>query len=207
MAKRGLFWGGAVLLCGVDVCLEMILIPKCCSSVWQVLWFEKRLPLQHHCLRPERSSVMIGQQKLLSLWVLLLLTAALCPGVNSKRGIKGRGKGDDDDDKAPSSPSKSLSKKGLKWAGAAAAAGMLGGTGTGLGFFGKGKHGSGKHHGHKTSSSEHDQRPHHNENQRFQNHSLWRAFVKSAAPAPTTNICLTLGNVLSFLIAAWIRDF
>ncbi|KAK5852136.1 hypothetical protein PBY51_023632 [Eleginops maclovinus] len=149
---------------------------------------------------------MTGQPKLLSLWVLLLLIAALCPGVYSKRGFKGRGKGDDE--KAPSSPGKGLSKQGLKWAGAAAAAGMLGGTGTGygLGFFGKGKHSSGKHHGHKTSSSEQDQRLHHNESQRYNNHSLWRAFVKAAAPAPTTNIGLTLGNVLSFLIAFWIRD-
>uniref|UniRef100_A0A8D0A6Y9 Shadow of prion protein 2 n=1 Tax=Sander lucioperca TaxID=283035 RepID=A0A8D0A6Y9_SANLU len=101
---------------------------------------------------------MTGQQKLLSLWVWLLLMAALCPGAYSKRGFKGRGKSDGD--KAPPSQSRGLPKQGLKWAGAAVAAGMLGGTGTGygLGFFGRPKHGSGNHHGHKTASSEQDQR-------------------------------------------------
>lgn len=148
---------------------------------------------------------MTGQQKLLSLWVWLLLMAALCPGAYSKRGFKGRGKSDGD--KAPPSQSRGLPKQGLKWAGAAAA-GILGGTGTGygLGFFGRPKHGSGNHHGHKTASSEQDQRLYHSEGQRFHNQSLWRAFVSAAAPAPTTNIFLTLGHVVSFLIAAWIRD-
>ncbi|XP_062269546.1 shadow of prion protein 2 [Platichthys flesus] len=147
------------------------------------------------------------QQKLLSLWVLLLLMAALCPHlVDSKRGgfFKGRGKGDDD--KPPPSKSKGLSKKGLKLAGAAAAAGILGGTGTGygLGFLGKKKH-HGGHHGHK-SSSEKDQRPHHDEGQGHQNPSLWKSLVNTAAPAHPTNIFLTVGQVASFLVAAWIAD-
>lgn len=159
---------------------------------------------------------MTGQQKLLSLWALLLLTAALCPAAHCKRGgiFKGKGKGDKGDkgDKEPPSQGRGgLSKQGLKWAGAAAA-GILGGTGTGygLGLFGKPKHGSGKHHHHhhsaKSSSSEQDQRLYHDEGQRSNNQSLWRVFVKAAAPAPTTNIFLTLGHVVSFLIAAWIRD-
>ncbi|XP_038590583.1 shadow of prion protein 2 [Micropterus salmoides] len=150
---------------------------------------------------------MTAQQKLLSLWVWLLLMAALCPGAQyaySKRGGIFRGRGKGDGDKVPPSQSKGLSKQGLKWAGAAAA-GILGGTGTGygLGFLGRPKHGSGNHHGHKTASSEQDERLYHNEGQAFRNQSLWRAFVKASAPAPMTNIFLT--HVVSFLIAAWIR--
>ncbi|XP_037608152.1 shadow of prion protein 2 [Sebastes umbrosus] len=194
----------------LDIGVEMMLIPSvlvltkdCRSSI-----------TTSQCDPTERSPVMTGQQKLLSLWVWLLLMAALCPGVDSKRGgiFKGRGKdkdkdkgkGDGDGDKAPPSKSRGLPKQGLKWAGAAAA-GMLGGTGTGygLGLFGRPKHKS--HHGHKTSSSEQDQRHYHDEGQRSHNQSLWRA-IKAAAPAPTTNMFLTLGHVVSFLIAAWIRD-
>lgn len=152
---------------------------------------------------------MTGRQKLLSLWVWLLLMAALCPGAQyayGKRSSKGKGKGDGD--KASSSQGgRGLSKHGLKWAGAAAA-GMLGGTGTGygLGFLGKGKHGSGSHHSHKTTYHEHDQRVYYNERQGFRNQSLWRAFVNAAAPAPMTNVFLTVGHVVSLLLAAWIRD-
>lgn len=149
---------------------------------------------------------MTGQQKLLSLWVWLLLMAALCPGVQyaySKRGGSFRGRGKSDSSKAPPSQGRGLSKHSLKWAGAAA--GMLGGTGTGygLGFLGRTKQGSGGHYGHKT---EQEQRFYYNERQGFRNQSLWRAFVNAAAPAPVTNIFLTLGHVVSFLIAAWIRD-
>lgn len=149
---------------------------------------------------------MTGQQKLLTLWVWLLLMAALCPGVQyaySKRGGSSKGRGKGDDSKASPSQSRGLSKQGLKWAGAAAA-GMLGGTGTGygLGFLGRPKHGSGSHYGHKT---EQDQRLYHNERQGFRNQSLWRAFVNAAAPAPMTNVFLTLGHVVSVLIAAWMR--
>lgn len=150
---------------------------------------------------------MTGQQRLLSLWVWLLLMAALCPGVHyahSKRGGSFRGRGKGDSSKEPPSQSRGLSKHGLKWAGAAAA-GMLGGTGTGygLGFLGRPKHGSGGHYSHKT---EQEQRFYYNERQGFHNQSLWRAFVNAAAPAPVTNIVLTLGHVVSFLIAAWIRN-
>lgn len=150
---------------------------------------------------------MTGQQKLLSLWVWLLLMAALCPGVqyaHSKRGGSVKARGKDDGNKAPPSQSRGRSKQGLKWAGAAAA-GIMGGTGTGygLGFLGKPKHGSGGHQGHKP---EQDKRLYYQERQRFRNQSLWRAFVKAAAPAPVSNIFLTLGHVVSFLIAAWIRD-
>uniref|UniRef100_A0A3Q3G5Z5 Shadow of prion protein n=1 Tax=Labrus bergylta TaxID=56723 RepID=A0A3Q3G5Z5_9LABR len=149
---------------------------------------------------------MTGQQKLLSLWVCLLLVAALCPGAqyaHCKRGglFKGRGKGDAD--KGPPSQGRGLSKHGLKLAGAAAA-GMLGGTGTGygMGLFGRPKHGSMSHH--KAVSSQQDQRLYYENRQGFHNQSLWRAFVNAAAPAP--NAFLTLGHVVSVLIAAWIRD-
>lgn len=155
--------------------------------------------------------MMTGPQRLLCLWVWLLLVAALCPGADGKRGgfFKGKKKDDKDgkdgkDGKAPSPPGRGLSKQGLKWAGAAAAAGMLGGSGTGLGLLGKSKHRSGSHHGHKAASSEKDQRLHHNESQRPPNQSPWRAFVKAAAP--TTSVVLTLGHAVSFLVAAWIGD-
>ncbi|XP_035805568.1 shadow of prion protein 2 [Amphiprion ocellaris] len=146
------------------------------------------------------------QQKLLSLWVWVLLVAALCPGAQyaySKRGGVFRGRGKGDGNKESPSQSKGLSKQGLKWAGAAAA-GMLGGTGTGygLGFLGKPKHGSGSHYSRKT---EQDQQVYYQESQRYHNQSLWRSFVNGAAPAPVANVFLTLGFVMSFLTAAWIR--
>lgn len=134
--------------------------------------------------------------------------AALCPGVqyaSSKNGFGFRGRGKGGGNKAPPSQSQGLSKQGLKWAGTAAA-GVLGGTGTGygLGFLGRPKHGS-RNHDHKIASSEEDQRHYYNEDQGKRNQSLWRAFVKAAAPAPTSNIFLTFGHLVYFLMAAWIR--
>lgn len=153
---------------------------------------------------------MAGKHRLLSFWALMLLVASLCPGAQyaySKRGGIFRGRGKNDGDKAPPSQGRGLSKQGMKWAGAAAA-GMLGGTGTGygLGFLGRPKHGSGNHYGHKTSSSEQYHQPHYQETQKYNNQSFWRSFVKGAAPAPVTNIFVTLGHVVPFLTAAWIRD-
>ncbi|XP_047425485.1 shadow of prion protein 2 [Mugil cephalus] len=154
---------------------------------------------------------MAAQKKLLSLVVWMLLMTALCPGAQyaySKRGgfFKGRGKGDDK--KVSPSQSGGLSKQGLKWAGAAAAAGMLGGTGTGLGlgFLGKPKHGSKSQHGHKksSSSSEQERQVYYQEGQQNHNQSPWRSFVSGAAP---TNMFLTVGRVVPFLTAAWIRNF
>uniref|UniRef100_A0A668TIH0 Shadow of prion protein 2 n=1 Tax=Oreochromis aureus TaxID=47969 RepID=A0A668TIH0_OREAU len=111
---------------------------------------------------------MAGQQKLPSLWVWMLLIAALCPGAQyaySKRAgsFRGRGTGN----KAPPSQNRGLSKQGVKWAGAAAA-GMLGGTGTGygLGFLGKPKHGSGNNYGHKAVASEQDRQLYYQQDQR-----------------------------------------
>lgn len=150
---------------------------------------------------------MGAPQKLLSLWVCLFLVAALCPGAqyaSSKQSFSFRGRGKGGSNKAPPSQSQGLSKQGLKWAGTAAA-GVLGGTGTGygLGFLGRPKHGS-RNHDHKTVSSQEDQQHYHSEGQGNRNQSLWRAFVKAAAPAPTTNIFLTVGHLLSILMAAWI---
>uniref|UniRef100_A0A665VNM9 Shadow of prion protein 2 n=1 Tax=Echeneis naucrates TaxID=173247 RepID=A0A665VNM9_ECHNA len=149
---------------------------------------------------------MAAQQKLLSLWVWLLLMAALFPGaqyVYSKRGggFKGRGKGDGS--KSSSSQSGGLSKQGLRWAGAAA--GVLGGTGTGygLGLFGRPKHGSGNHYGHMTYS-EQDQRLYFSERQGHHNQSLWRALVSTATPVPATNILLTLGHVSHYFVTCFI---
>ncbi|KAK5610484.1 hypothetical protein CRENBAI_004195 [Crenichthys baileyi] len=145
---------------------------------------------------------MAAQQRLLSFWVLMLLITALCPGSLSKRGggVKGRGKSDGD--QASSSQSRGLSKKGLKGAGSAAA-GMLGGKGYRLGFIGKPKHGTGNHHSHKT---EQHQQPAYQETQRYNNQSLWRAFVRGSAPATGRNFLLTLGHGVPFLTTAWIRD-
>ncbi|KAF6716543.1 hypothetical protein FQA47_018614 [Oryzias melastigma] len=150
---------------------------------------------------------MVSQQKLLSFGVLVLLLAALCPQyAYGKRGglFRGKGKGKDDDEKASSTQGRGLSKQGLKWAGAAAA-GMLGGTGTGygLGLFGKPKHGG--YNKQKTASSDQDQRPHHQETQKRNNQTFWKAFVRGAAPVPEGNLFVTLGHVLPFLTAAWIR--
>lgn len=146
---------------------------------------------------------MTGQQKLLSLWVWLLLMAALCPGVQyayGKRGgsIKGRGK----DDQGAPSKGRGLPKPGLKWAGAAA--GILGGTGTGygLGFLGRHKHRPG---GHYSQRAEQDQRLYHNERHGYHNQSLWRAIVSAAVPVSTSNVFLTVAHVVSFLITVWIR--
>ncbi|CAN9504897.1 unnamed protein product [Ophioblennius macclurei] len=162
---------------------------------------------------------MVGRQKLLSLWVWVLLVAALCPGAqyaHGKRGgfFKGRNKGDGnkgDGNKAPPSKGGGLTKQGLKWAGAAAAAGVLGGTGTGygLGFLGKPKHVSGsRHHGHKTVSSEQDQHlSRGGSSQGHNNQSLWRVFAKGAASGMAPNVFLTLGHVVAVLTAAWMREF
>lgn len=159
---------------------------------------------------------MTGQRKLLTLWVWLLLMAALCPGVQyayCKRGGSAKSKGGKSDDgKASPSQSRGLSKQGLKWAGAAAA-GMLGGTGTGygLGFLGKNKHGGGSRrghgHGHGHGVEQQDQKLHQSgERQGFRNQSLWRVFVRAAAPAPATNVLLTFGHVMCFIVVAWIRN-
>ncbi|CAG5867407.1 unnamed protein product [Menidia menidia] len=149
---------------------------------------------------------MANQQRLSSLWILLLIMATLCPGaqhVYSKRGGGFRGRGKGDGDKAPPSRGQGFSKQGLKWAGTAA--GMLGGTGIGygLGFLGRPKHGSGNHKG---GSSEQKQQPYYQESQRHSNQSLWRAFVKGAAPASLNTAFHTLGHVVPFLTAVWIRD-
>lgn len=144
---------------------------------------------------------MTGQKKLLILWAFLLLMTTLYPGAQCKRGsgFWGRGKGGGSDgSKAHSSQTRGFSNQGLKLAGAAAA-GALGGaaTGYGLGSLGKTRHGS----GHKTKSSEKDLFY-----QGFHNKSQWRLFKSAAAPAPMSNIFLTLGPVVPFLIVAWIRN-
>lgn len=152
---------------------------------------------------------MTCQQKLLSLCVLILLIVALCPGAQytySKRGSVFKVGKKGDGNKGPPSQSRGFSKQGLKWAGAAAA-GVLGGTGTGygLGFLGKPKHGSRHHYGQKTSHSEKDEKIYYHEGRGSRNQSRWRAFVNTAAPAPMSNIFLTLGHVVPFLIAVWIK--
>uniref|UniRef100_A0A3Q3M2U5 Shadow of prion protein n=1 Tax=Mastacembelus armatus TaxID=205130 RepID=A0A3Q3M2U5_9TELE len=141
---------------------------------------------------------MGGHQKLLSLWVWLLLMAALCPGAQytySKRGYGVRGRGKGDGNKVP--PSWGLSKQGLKWAGTAV--GVPGGTGTGygLGFLGRPKHGSKNHYDRMTATSEQNQRPYYNKGQGHYNQSVWRAIVNAAAPAAMTNIFLTFAHVVS----------
>ncbi|XP_061886948.1 shadow of prion protein 2 [Entelurus aequoreus] len=152
-----------------------------------------------------QSALMTSPQKLLWLCVLLPLIVTCCAGAlhtHSKHGAAahkgGSGK------TPPSSQGGRLPKQGLKWA--AAAAGMLGGTGTGygLGFLGKPKHKSGGHGGAKSASTE---QRHHQDRQRHNNQSRWRAFLKAAAPpADINNLWVTLGHTVTLVFTAWMAS-
>lgn len=148
---------------------------------------------------------MAVQNKLLSLWVCLVLMAALCPGTryaSCKRGFGFRGRGKGDGNKAPPSQSQGLTKQGLKWAGAAAA-GALGGTGYGLGLLGRPKHGS-RNHFDKAASSDNDQWRYYNDSQGNPHRSVWRGSVTAAGPASPTSSIFTFGHVVCFAIATWV---
>ncbi|XP_043106689.1 shadow of prion protein 2 [Puntigrus tetrazona] len=86
----------------------------------------------------------MGNQKILIVWVWMLLLASLHPWAHCKRGggFGGRSKGAGLPDRAP--PSQSKGRQGLKLAGAAAA-GALGGAaiGYGLGSLGRPRYGYG----------------------------------------------------------------
>ncbi|XP_061658017.1 shadow of prion protein 2 [Syngnathoides biaculeatus] len=162
-------------------------------------------PHQHRSLRvgPHRKDlqkVMRGQQKLASLWLLLLLIVALCPGAHythSKRG-SGAQKGGKSN-KTPTSKGHGLPKQDLKWAGVAAAR-MLGGTGPGI--LGRPKLGGSRGHaGHNAASAER----YYGQGQTFSNQSRWRAFLKGGAPAHMSNLFLTLGHTLTFLTGLCVR--
>ncbi|CAJ1070500.1 shadow of prion protein 2 [Xyrichtys novacula] len=149
---------------------------------------------------------MLGQQKLLSLWLCLLIMAAFCPGAQyvygRRRGGFFKSRGKESTNKEPSSQGHGLPKQGLKLAGAAAvAAGALGGTGTGLGLLGHSKHGSVGHHG--SSSSKYNHQLYYEDPQGFYNETLWTISASTGGPAP--DIFLTLGHVMFLLVAAWIR--
>ncbi|NP_001007781.1 shadow of prion protein 2 precursor [Danio rerio] len=87
---------------------------------------------------------MLGNQKLLIIWVWMLLLASLCPCFHCKRGFGGRGmsKGAAPAKAPPSQSKGSSSRQGLKLAGAAAA-GAIGGAaiGYGLGSLGRPRYG------------------------------------------------------------------
>uniref|UniRef100_A0A9J8BK03 Shadow of prion protein 2 n=2 Tax=Cyprinus carpio TaxID=7962 RepID=A0A9J8BK03_CYPCA len=94
---------------------------------------------------------MMGNQKVLIIWVWMLLWVSLYPWAHCKRGrgFGGRSKGVGVPFKAP--PSQSKGRQGVKLAGAAAA-GALGGAaiGYGLGSLGRPRYG----YGHDGSSEE-----------------------------------------------------
>ncbi|XP_061733181.1 shadow of prion protein 2 [Nerophis ophidion] len=154
------------------------------------------------CITLSQSALMTSPQKLLCLCVLLPLIVTNWAGALHTHSKHGAAAHKDGSGKTP--PGGRLPKQGLKWAAAAAAAtGVLGGTGTGygLGFLGRPKHNSGGHGGGKRVSSE---QRHHQDRQRFNNQSRWRAFLRAAAPpADINSLWVTLGHTVTLVFSAW----
>nr|XP_055064675.1 shadow of prion protein 2 [Misgurnus anguillicaudatus] len=135
----------------------------------------------------EAPSIM-GNQKLLILWVWMLLVATLCPWANCKRGggFGSRGKGGGLGAKAPPSQSKGSSRQGLKLAGAAAA-GAIGGAaiGYGLGSLGRPRYGY----------SEEDRRYYYPDGREYYNGSDWRYNKNAAGAERMASILISLATV------------
>lgn len=133
----------------------------------------------------------MGNQKLLIIWVWMLLVAALCPWVHCKLGgrLGSRGKGVGLWAKAPPPQTKSSSRQGLKLAGAAAA-GALGGAaiGYGLGSLGRPRYGYGY-----DVSSEEDRR--YLDGPGYHNRSDWRYNRNTAGSEHMASILISLGTV------------
>ncbi|XP_051539153.1 shadow of prion protein-like [Myxocyprinus asiaticus] len=140
----------------------------------------------------------MANQKLLIVWVWILLVATLCPWANCKlgRGFGGRGKGVGQGAKAPPSQSKGSSRQGLKLAGAAAA-GAIGGAaiGYGLGSLGRPRYGYGYE-----SASEEDRRYYYPDGHGYHNRSDWRYYRSAASSDHVASIIMTLGAVANFFI-------
>lgn len=135
---------------------------------------------------------MMGNQKLLIVWVWMLLVASFYPWAHCKRGggFGSRSKGVGVPARAPPSQSKGSSRQGLKVAGAAAA-GALGGAaiGYGLGSLGRPRY------GHDGRSE--DNRHYYPDGSGYQNRSDWqyRSGRSSGSSEHVTSILLTLGTV------------
>ncbi|XP_056322976.1 shadow of prion protein 2 [Danio aesculapii] len=133
---------------------------------------------------------MLGNQKLLIIWVWMLLLASLCPCFHCKRGIGGRGmsKGAAPAKAPPSQSKGSSSRQGLKLAGAAAA-GAIGGAaiGYGLGSLGRPRYG---HNGYSGGYYQPDR----------YNQSDWRYYGNMASSEHVGSLLLTLGSVAHVII-------
>ncbi|XP_051971571.1 shadow of prion protein 2 [Xyrauchen texanus] len=127
----------------------------------------------------------MANQKLLIVWVWILLVATLCPWANCKlgRGFGGKSKGVGQGAKEPPSQSKGSSRQGLKLAGAAAA-GAIGGAaiGYGLGSLGRPRYGHG-YDGHG-----------------YHNRSDWQYNRSAASSDHVASILMTLGALAHFFI-------
>ncbi|KAJ8395900.1 hypothetical protein AAFF_G00027830 [Aldrovandia affinis] len=132
---------------------------------------------------------MIGQHRLLLLWVAMLLVAILCPGAQSKRGGGAR-------------PSQSRGSSRLKLAGAAAA-GALGGAalGYGLGSLGRPSYG----YGYGGDSSKEDRRLYYADGPGYWNQSDLRYYRGASSSGPLPRMPLVLGSVVSMVLGSWIR--
>lgn len=131
-------------------------------------------------------------QKLLIIWVWMLLVASLCPWAHCKRGggFGSMGKGVGLGAKAPPSQVKGSSRQGLKLAGAAAA-GALGGAaiGYGLGSLGRPRYG----YGYDVSSEE--ERRYYHDGPGYHNRSDWRYNRNTADSKHMASILISLGTV------------
>ncbi|XP_050977654.1 shadow of prion protein 2 [Labeo rohita] len=133
----------------------------------------------------------MGNQKVLIIWVWMLLLASLYPSAHCKRGggFGGRGKGVGLPARAP--PSHSKGRQGLKLAGAAAA-GALGGAaiGYGLGSLGRPRYGYG--YGYDGSSEEY--RRYYPDGQGY-NRSDWQHYRNTGSSEHVASVLITLGTV------------
>ncbi|XP_042620848.1 uncharacterized protein LOC109076590 [Cyprinus carpio] len=133
---------------------------------------------------------MMGNQKVLIIWVWMLLWVSLYPWAHCKRGrgFGGRSKGVGVPFKAP--PSQSKGRQGVKLAGAAAA-GALGGAaiGYGLGSLGRPRYG----YGHDGSSEEN--RRYYPDGQGYYNRSDGRYYRNAGSSEHMTNVLVILGTV------------
>lgn len=150
----------------------------------------------------QREAQSMTNQKLLIIWVWMLLVTSLCPLAHCKRGggFGSRGKGVGLGAKAPSSQTKGSSRQGLKLAGAAAA-GALGGAaiGYGLGSLGRPRY------GYDVSAEEN--RRYNPDGSGYHNRSDWRYNRNTAGSKHMTSILISLGTVTHIFLLNWITGY
>ncbi len=131
---------------------------------------------------------MMSNQKVLVIWVWMLLLASLYPWAHCKRGggFGGRGKGVGPPARAP--PSQSKGRQGLKLAGAAAA-GALGGAaiGYGLGSLGRPRHGY--------DGASEENRRYYPDGPGYYNSSDGRYYKNTGSSEHVTSVLIILGTV------------